>query len=123
MANRIVKDSALPIFVKEIDVPEGTLINALVRKGAKVGLCGDTPRLGEDGKFYTTVDTAALVRLESVANAFTDGQTVFMNATTGAVTNSATGSFAIGYADRAKSSGAADLWVQLVPTANITAGA
>lgn len=120
MANRIVKDSGLAIFVKEIAVPQATAINALVRSGAKVGLCGDTPRKGEDGNYYTTVDTAALVRLASIANAFTDGQTVYMNTSTGAVTNTATTSIAIGYADRPKGGSSGDLWVQLVP---ITTGA
>lgn len=121
MANKIVKDSGLAIFVKEVAVPEGTPINTLVRVGAKVGLVGDTPRKGQDGNFYATVDTAALIRVEASA-AFTDGQTVYINGS-GAVVTTATGNVAIGYADRAKSSGAGDLWVQLVPFADTTAGA
>lgn len=120
MANKIVKDSGLAIFVKEVAVPEGTAINTLVRVGAVAGLVGDTPREGEDGNFYTTIDTAALIRVDAAA-AFTDKQTVYFNGTT--VVTTATGNVAIGYADRAKSSGAGDLWVQLVPFADTTVGA
>lgn len=121
MANKVVKDSGLSIFVKEIAVPEATEINALVRVGAKAGLAGNKPYEGEDGNFYVTVDTAALVRVTS-AVAFTDGQTAYMTST-GTVVTTATGNVAIGYADRAKVTGAGDLWLQLVPLSNTTAGA
>lgn len=116
MANRIVKDSGLPIFVKTVEVPENTAINTLVVQGAKHGLVGDTPRKGEDGKFYANVDTAALVRISGVAIAFTNGQPVY--ATPGAaISGTATSNTLIGYADEPKGAPSGDLWLQLVPTA------
>lgn len=121
MANKIVKDSGLAIFVKEVAVSESTAIGTLVREGAKVGLTGDTPYKGEDGDFYVTIDTAALIRLDSVAIAFTDGAPVYMTPG-GAASGTATSNFLIGYADRAKGAASGKLFVQLVPRAVIAAG-
>lgn len=116
MANKIVKDSALPIFVKHVEVPENTPINTLVVQGAKHGLVGDTPRKGEDGKFYCSVDTAALVRIDGVALAFTNGAPVYATPTA-QVSATATGNSLIGYADRPKGATSGPLQLQLVPTA------
>lgn len=116
MANKIVKDSLLSIFVKEVSVPQGTAINTLVTQGAKTGLVGDTPRLGEDGNWWTTVDTAALVRIDAVALAFTNGQAVYLTPG-GAVSATATSNTLIGYADRAKGAASGPLQLQLIPRA------
>lgn len=121
MAHKIVNDSNwASIWVKEVNL--GTDANALpavnslhIGSGAKIGLIGDTPRLGEDGSYYSTVDTAALVRFEGVSGAFTDGAAVYATPT-GTITGTATGNTRIGYANRAKTAtGAGDLYVQLTP--------
>lgn len=116
MANKIVKDSQLPIFVKEVTVPEATKINDLVVVGAVAGLCGNTPRKGENGDFKVTVDTAALIRVSGVAIAFTDKAPVYVTPG-GAVSGTATSNSLIGYADRPKGAASGDLWIQLVPRA------
>lgn len=119
MANKIVKDSGLPIFVKEITVPSNTLPNALVRLGSVAGLAGDYPRTGEDTLSYVSVDTAALIRIDAIALAFTDKAPVYMTSG-GAIANAtATGSFIIGYADRAKGAPSGPLFVQLDPGVKI----
>jgi hypothetical protein len=130
MANKIVKDSALPIFVKDVQVAaSGTdsssanasfpKANDLVQVGAVAGLIGQRPRKGEDGAFYSTVDTAALVRISGVSGTFTDKQPVYLNGSTKAIAGAAgSGLACIGYADRPKTNSASgDLWVQLVPSA------
>lgn len=130
MSNKIVKDSNLPIFVKDVQVaPTGTdssaantsfpKSNDLVQVGAIAGLIGQRPRKGEDGAFYATVDTAALVRISGVAGTFTDKQPVYLTAADKSLSGaSGTGKACIGYADRPKTNSATgDLWVQLVPNA------
>lgn len=125
MANRIVKDSAswASIHVKEVlvlasggDVATLPAVNALwTGSGSKVGLIGDTPYKGQDGAYYATVDTAALVRLGAVTGTFTDGQDIYVTSG-GAISGTSSGNRRIGYADRPKTaSGAGDLWVQLTP--------
>ena len=121
MANKIVKDSGLPIFVKTIAVPEATLVNALVNEGSKIGLANDAPRKGGDGLFYVQVDTAALIRVSGVAIAFTNGAPVWMTSGNAIAAATASGSRLIGYADRPKGAPSGDLWVQLVPTATAAA--
>lgn len=124
MANRIVRDSQLAIFVKDVIVAAANadpatvpVINDVVAIGNIIGLVGDTPQLRDQG-WATTVDTAAEVRIANVAVAATQGQTVYRNTSTGVITVTATSSVAIGYATHAKASASAgDLWVQLVPKA------
>lgn len=120
MANKIVKDSMLPIFVKAIDVPQATLPNALVARGAIRGLAGDYPRLGADGLYWVTVDTAAEIRVSSVAIAFTVGAPVYVTSGN-VISGTSTGNFLLGYATHAKGAPSGDLWVQLVPSASTTA--
>ena len=121
MAHKIVNDSNwASLWVKEVNLgdDENALpaVNDLhIGSGAKIGLIGDTPRLGEDGDYYSTVDTAALIRLEAVSGTFTDGQAVYVTSA-GVITGTATDNTRIGYANRPKAaSGAGDLYVQLVP--------
>lgn len=126
MANKVVKESGLPIFVKDVkvlasggDIATLPKSNDVVQVGAVAGLVGQRPRKGEDGAYYATVDTAALVRISGVTGTFTDKQPVYLTAADKSIGSAAgTGIACIGYADRPKtSSGAGDLWVQLVPTA------
>lgn len=116
MANKIVKDSHLSIFVKEVPVPEGTKSNDFVNVGGKRGLAGFDAKQGENNSWYTTVDTAAQIRFEGVAIAFADGAPVYITPG-GAPTATASGNTLIGYADRAKGAAAGNLHVQLVPGA------
>lgn len=121
MANNIVKDSLLPIFVKQVQVPQGTAIGTLITTAGagKIGVSGDTPRKGEDGNYYTTVDTAALVQFSAVSGTWTDGAPVYVTPGGAISATSNTGANTlIGYADRPKSASAAGLlYVQLVPRA------
>lgn len=130
MANKIVKESGLPIFVKDVQVAasgtDSSAANAsfpksndLVVVGAVAGLVGQRPRQGEDGAFYATVDTAALARIGGVSGTFTDKQPVYVTTADKTVTGaSGAGKVCVGYADRPKTASAAgDLWVQFVPNA------
>lgn len=121
MANNIVKDSGLAIFVKEISVAEATKANDLVRLGSVAGLAGDAPRKGQDGKFYVSVDTAALIRLDAVTGAYTDKAPVYMTSAGAVAAASAAGAVVIGYADRPKAAAAGKLFVQLTPAALVAA--
>lgn len=114
MANKIVSDSALSIFVKHVQVPSTTKLGDLVRQGSYVGLAGDTPYKGQDGKFYVSVDTAALIRVEKVAVALTAGAPVYLGSDGKILAAPATGAVLIGIADRAKAAASADAWIQLV---------
>ena len=124
MANKVIKDSLLAIFVKQVQVAApGTAeasvpkVNDLIVAGTKIGLIGDTPRLGEDTAWYSTVDTAATILLENVSGTYADGSPVYRTSG-GAITGTASGNTLIGYADRPKTASAAGLlWVQLVPRA------
>lgn len=126
MANKVVKESGLPIFVKDVqvlatggDVTTLAKPNDLVIVGAVAGLVGQTPRKGEDGAYYATVDTAALVRISGVAVVLTDKQPVYLKASDKSIgTATGAGISCIGYADRPKPSATAgDAWVQLIPAA------
>lgn len=127
MANKVVTDSKMPIGAKSVQVAasnadptSGTFpkVNDLIKVGGKVGLIGNTPRQGEDGAWYSTVDTFALIRLDGITGAFADGAPVYITSG-GAITATASGNLCIGYADGAKtSSGAGILRVQLIPSAN-----
>ena len=121
MANKIVRDSHLPIFVKSVDVPEATLVNALIGKGSIVGLANDKPRKGEDGLFYVMLDTAAEIRVDAVTGVWAIGAPVYMTSGFAPATGSASGSRLIGYATRAKTNASAPLWIQLVPSAAVAA--
>lgn len=129
MANKVVKESGLAIFVKDVQVAPSTKAttdadfpksNDLIAVGAVAGLVGQRPRKGEDGAFYATVDTAALVRVSGVSGKYDDKAPVYFKASDKSLASAAgTGLSLIGYADRAKTTTAAgDLWVQLVPRAS-----
>lgn len=125
MANKVVIDSKMPIGAKSVQVAAANAdptalpkINDFIKVGGKAGLIGNTPRQGEDGAWYATVDTFAVIRLDGITGAFADGAPVYVT-TGGAITSVATSNFCIGYADGAKtSSGAGILRVQLIPSAN-----
>lgn len=128
MAHKIVKDSHLAIFVAQVKVAEPTAkptddgfpkVNDIVHVGAKFGLVGAAPHLAEGGDgWYTTVDTAATIRVSGVAGTFADGDTVFLLGDGTLDNATGAGAVKIGYADRKKTDAAeGDLWVQLVPSA------
>lgn len=114
MASKIAKDSGLNIFVKEIPCASSVHTNDWVVSGAKRGLAGIDARLGEDGNYYTTVDTAALIRSDANTIAFTDGGPVYVTSG-GAFNGTASANTLIGYADRAKTTTSGPLFIQLVP--------
>ncbi|ACY35910.1 hypothetical protein CMP1-14 [Clavibacter phage CMP1] len=114
MAMKTVKDSNLPIFVKQVEVPAGTKTGAFVVVGSIRGLAIQDARVGENGKSYVTVDTAAYIRIDGVAEAFAVGAPVYVK-TDGSFTGTATGNTAVGYTDREKPAVAGKLFVQLTP--------
>jgi len=118
MAQQIVRDSQIPVFVKECSVLNTNVVNDFVVNGAIRGLVGFTPRVGQDGNYWTTVDTAAEIRFAGDTNVWTNGQQVFWNTSTKAIATAAgAGIVSIGYATRAKGATAGNLFVQLVPQA------
>lgn len=118
MAQKIVKDSHLAIFVQEVEVASTIKGNDWVEVGAIRGLAGYDPRLAEDGKYYTTVDTSAEVRFDAVSGAFTQGQNVYRTTADGSFsTSSGSGKVLIGFATRAKAAASGKLFVQLIPQA------
>ena len=118
MAQKIVKDSHLAIFVQEVEATSTTKGDDWVEKGAIRGLAGYDARLGEDGSYYTTVDTAAEIRFDAVSGAFTQGQAVYRTTADGSFsTSSGAGKVLIGFATRAKAAASGKLFVQLVPQA------
>lgn len=118
MAQHIVKDSHLAIFVQEVDVASTVKGDDWVEKGAIRGLAGYDGRLAEDGKYYTTVDTAAEVRFDAVSGAFAIGDSVYRKTDGSAFVKAATADHTlIGVATRAKLAASGKLFVQLIPQA------
>jgi hypothetical protein len=120
MANKIIHDSGswASLWVKQYDcgTDAGALpaINSIVKQGGKVGVVIDTPRLGLDGHYWCTIDTAAMVRVTGISGTGTNGQTVFLTSG-GAVTLTVGTNTPIGYLDQAKAATGDDLYLQLVP--------
>lgn len=119
MAMNIVKDSHLPAFVAEgVPVPEGTKGNDFVSVGAVRGLAGFDAVEGEDGLFYTNVDTAAEIRIGAVTGAFANGDSVYRKTADGTFAKAAgEGLVLIGRAVRAKAAASGTLFVRLIPQA------
>lgn len=123
MAIHTVNDSAgwASIWVKEVQVASAATSEANVPKvdtmfaaGAKIGLIIDTPRQGEDGAWYATVDMAARIRVDDFSGAAADGAPAYLTSA-GAVVLVATDNTRIGFVDGAKGTGTGKLIVQLVP--------
>lgn len=122
MADHIVQDSSWnSIWVKEVgngtNVVQGTPIGTFVTEGAIHGLTQDTPKLGDDGNYHCTVDTAALIRVDASTLQFaTKGLPVYWTGT--AFTPTVSTNQLVGYVNKAKPSATAGpLFIQLVPTA------
>ena len=117
MALNIVKDSNLNAFVAE-SVPVASTIkgNDWVGVGAIRGLAGFDPVQGEDGNWYTNVDTAAEIRVEGVSGAFAVGDSVYCTAGgTGWAKASGENLVLVGRAVRAKTAASGNLFVRLIP--------
>lgn len=119
MAQNIIHDSSwASLWVKEYDAGTdgGALpaVGALVKVGAIVGVVLDTPILGPDLHYWTTVDTACVVKL-TVAGTGTAGQTVYWSGTAATLTVGT--NTPIGYLHQAKAATGDDLFLQLVPGA------
>ena len=120
MAQRIVRDSHLAIFVETVPVAEGTKGDDFVHVGAVRGLAGYDAVAGEDGNFYTNVDTAAEIRVSGVSGEFTVGQSVYVDSDgkfTSAATDGDDPNALVGRAVGAKAAAAGDLHIQLIPQA------
>lgn len=134
MADRIVHDSAnwASLWVKEVDLgtssagslpggSEAGAINKIFAKGNIIGVILDKPRIGGNGNYWASVDTACLVRLSGISGTGTAGQVVYWTGT--AVTLTASTNTPIGYLDQAKAATGDDLWLQLVPGASLPVAA
>ena len=115
MANRIVNDGPA-ISNRLCVVPASTPAKTFVNVGGKRGLTKDKSRIGDSGLSYAVVGTADVVAQDAVAIAFADGAPVYADSS-GAFTATSAGNTLIGYADRAKTSTSAPLYVVLVPGA------
>lgn len=119
MALNIVKDSNLAIFVQE-SIPVASTVkgNSWVSVGAVRGLAGYDAREGEDGKFYTNVDTAAQIRVDGVTGAFAVGDSVYVKADgTGWAKAAGADLLLVGRVAVAKVAAAGKLHVNLIPQA------
>lgn len=105
-----------PAYTRQATVvPANTAADTFIIEGEKRGLTLNSAYVGDNGLSYAVVGTADVIRVENVAEAFTDGERVYVEAG-GVFTATATGNTAVGYAFRAKPSATAgDLFVQLVP--------
>lgn len=96
-------------------VPAATVAGTFINTGVKRGLTIENAYVGPDGLSYAVVGTADLIRVDANAEAYTDGQRIYVTAG-GVFTGTATSNQIVGYANRAKPSAAAGpLFVQLVP--------
>lgn len=117
MAMKIVKDSNLNAFVAE-SVPVASTVKGgdWVSVGAIRGLAGFDATLGEDGNYYTNVDTAAELRIDDVAGAFAVGDSAFVKVNgTGWAKVTGADLFLAGRVVRAKAAPAGKLFVRLIP--------
>lgn len=114
MAAHIV--TAGPAYTRTATVvPASTAADTFIIEGDKRGLTLNTAYVGEDGNSYAVVGTADVIRVDANAEAYTDGQKVYVESN-GTFTGTATGNTIVGYAHRAKPSATAGpLFVQLVP--------
>lgn len=81
------------------------------------GIAINTPRVGSDGLYYSTVDTSCVFVVPAVAIAFTAGSPVYVAADNVTFSGTATSNTLVGMAWRAKSSAAGNLYVKLIPGA------
>lgn len=117
MAMNIVKDSHLNAFVAE-SVPVASTVkgNDWVEVGTIRGLAGFDATKGEDGLYYTNVDTAAEIRVEGVAGAFAVGDPAYRKTSDGTWAKvSGAGLVLVGRVVRAKAAAAGNLFVRLIP--------
>lgn len=96
-------------------LPAGTAIDKFVVVGDKKGLVVDNPYAGADGNLYGVVGTNDTIRVDNNAEAFTDGQKVYVESDNATFTGTATGNTIVGYAEFAKAAVAGPLFVKLVP--------
>lgn len=116
MANHVVIQG--PAWTRTpTEVPSGTTVDEFVVVGDKIGLVISNPYKGDDGNLYATVGTADVIRVDANAEAYTDGQPVYVTSANPPVfTGTATDNKQVGYAYHPKASATAGpLFVQLVP--------
>lgn len=104
-----------------VPVPNTVKSGDLVRVGQLVGIAEIDAYLGgDDVTYFTTVALEGIAHAPLTA-AVTPGQALFVTgAGPGAVTltaTSAAGAKPVGYATRAKTSGAGEVWFKLIPSA------
>lgn len=95
-------------------VPANTPADTWIVDGQKRGLTRDKAYLGQNGLSYAVLGTADVIRVDANAEAYTDGQKIYVTGA-GVFTGTATSNTFVGYAHRAKPSATAGpLFVQLV---------
>lgn len=107
---------------ESVPVPNTVKSGDLVRVGELVGIAEIDAFLGgDDTTFFTTVALEGIAHAPLTA-AVTPGQALYVSAAgpgTVALSATAAGNKPVGYAVRAKTSGAGEVWFKLVP--NVTA--
>lgn len=117
MAMKIVSDSRVPAFVAD-SVPVASTVKGgdFVNVGAIRGLAGFDATQGDDGLYYTNVDTAALIRVDAVAGAFAVGDSAYRKTTDGTWAKASGADLVlVGRVARAKGAAAGPLFVRLIP--------
>lgn len=98
-------------------VASSTVAGTFVAIGGIRGIAINTPRVGSDGLYYSTIDTSCVFVAPAIAIAFTAGAPVYVAADNVTFTNSTSSTTLIGIAWRAKSSAAGPLHIKLIPGA------
>lgn len=96
------------------EVPANTVADTFIVDGVKRGITLENAYLGANGKSYAVIGTADVIRSDANAEAFTDGQKVYVKSDN-TFTGTATANQIVGFAHRAKAAVAGPLFVQLVP--------
>lgn len=99
-------------------VPSATVAGTFVNVGGGIrGIAINTPRVGTDTLYYSTVDTSCVFVVPANAVAFTAGSPVYVASDNVTFNATASGNTLIGIAWRAKTSTSGPLHIKLIPGA------
>jgi predicted RecA/RadA family phage recombinase len=98
-------------------VASTVVAGTFVTIGGIRGVAINTPRVGSDGLYYSTIDTSCVFVVPANAVAFAAGAPVYVAADNVTFSASTTSTTLVGIAWRAKSSASGNLFVKLIPGA------
>ncbi len=111
-------------LAESVPVVQAVVSGNLVRVGNIVGIAQQNAELGRDGLYYSTLALEGIAH-HTITGAVTVGQALYTTTAHTAgnpgvvatlTTTSAAGARPVGYATRAKGSGAGEVFFKLVPT-------